>query len=190
MPASFRSSLCQLRVSAILLTLSTLVITQSQPLKAAPPGDLSGSLPGAFSGATLMTADRADLALDTGLWRGEFLNSQDEETSAVAGTLDDKNQQGLQAMRASDVSKRIDVVNLEDAAEEYFEDGEVLLTESTGDEILAATEIPENLSDWEQAICNVTDDKNLSGGQKGPSMITVIVAVVGMIVVIGAYMKK
>jgi hypothetical protein len=50
--------------------------------------------------------------------------------------------------------------------------------------------MPENLSDWEQAICNVSDGKALSGGQKGPSMITLIVAVVGMIVVIGAYMKK
>lgn len=190
MLASFRSPQCQLRVSAILLTLSTLVITQSQPLKATPPPDLHGSLPGAFSGTTLMTADRADLALDTGLWRGEFLKSQDEETSAVAGTADDENQQGLQAQRANDVNERIHFINLEDTAEEDFEDADVLLTESTGDEILAATEIPENLSDWEQAICNVTDNKNLSGGQKGPSMITVIVAVVGMIVVIGAYMKK
>ncbi len=83
-----------------------------------------------------------------------------------------------------------DAVNLEEAAEEYFEDGQVLLAESTGDEILATTEMPENLSDWEQAICNVSDGKARSAGQKGPSMITVIVAVVGMIVVIGAYMKK
>ena len=190
MLASFRSSLCQLRVSAILLTLSNLVITQSQSLKAAPPEDLPGSLPGAFSGVTLMTADRADLALDTGLWRGEFLKSQDEETSAVSGTSDDENQQGLQALRAADVREKIDIINLEEAAEEYFEDGQTLLAESTGDEILAATKIPGNLSDWEQAICNVTDDRNLSSGRKGPSMITVIVAVVGMIVVIGAYMKK
>jgi hypothetical protein len=190
MLASFRSPQCQLRVSAILLTLSSLVITQSHPLKAAPPEDLPGSLPGAFSGVILMTADRADLALDTGLWRGEFLKNQDEETSAVSGTSDDENQQGLQALRAADVREKIDIINLEEAAEEYFEDGQALLAESTGDQILAATKIPGNLSDWEQAICNVTDDRNLSGGRKGPSMITVIVAVVGMIVVIGAYMKK
>jgi hypothetical protein len=98
--------------------------------------------------------------------------------------------QGLQALRAAEVREKIDIVNLEEAAEEYFEDGQVLLAESTGDEILATTDMPENLSDWEQAICNVSDGKALSGGQKGPSMITVIVAVVGVIVVIGAYMKK
>ena len=166
----------------MLLTLSILIVTQSQPLKAAPPG--------AFSGVELLAADRADLALDTGLWRGEFLRSQDDETSSDTATSDDENHQSLQALRAAEVREKIDVVNLEDAAEEYFEDGQVLLTESTGDQILTTTEMPENLSDWEQAICNVTDGKALSAGQKGPSMITVIVAVVGVIVIIGAYMKK
>jgi hypothetical protein len=137
----------------------------------------------------MLAADRADLAIDTGLWRGEFLRSQDEETSAPA-TSDDENHQSLQALRSADVRENSDVVNLEDAAEEYFEDGDVLPAESTGDEILVTGEMPENLSDWEQAICNVTDGKALSAGQKGPSMITAIVAVVGVIVVIGAYMKK
>lgn len=179
---SIRPSLCQYRVSAILLTLCALIMTMSEPLKAAPPG--------VFSGATMLTADRADLALDTGLWRGEFLRSQDEETSAVAGTTDDENHKSLQSLRAAEVHAKIDVVNLEDAAEEYFEDGQMVLTELTGDEILATTEMPENLSDWEQAICNVTDGKARATGQKGPSMITVVVAVVGVIVVIGAYMKK
>lgn len=180
--SSTRSSLRHLSVSAVLLTLTTLLLTKSQPLEAAPPG--------AFSGATLLAADRADLALDTGLWRGEFLKNQDEETSAATGTSDDENTQGLQALQAAEVREKTDIVNLEEAAEEYFEDGQVLLAESTGDEILATTDMPENLSDWEQAICNVSDGKALSGGQKGPSMITVIVAVVGVIVVIGAYMKK
>jgi hypothetical protein len=46
------------------------------------------------------------------------------------------------------------------------------------------------LTDWEQAICNVSDGKSLAVGQQGPSMITAIVAVVGVIVVLGAYMKK
>ena len=180
--SSIRSSLCHHSVSAVLLTLTTLTLTKSQPLKAAPPG--------ALAEATLLAADRADLALDTGLWRGEFLRNQDEETSTATGKSDDENHQSLQALRAAEVREKTDVVNLEEAAEKYFEDGQALLAESTGDEVLAATEMPEHLSDWEQAICNVSDGKALSGGQKGPSIITVIVAVVGVIVVIGAYMKK
>jgi hypothetical protein len=176
--SSIRWSLRHHSLSAFLLTLIILILTKSHPLKAAPPG------------ATLLAADRADLALHTGLWRGEFLRNQDEETSAATGTSDDENHQSLQALRAAEVRKKIDLVNLEEAAEEYFEDGQVLIAESAGDEILAKTEMPENLSDWEQAICNVSDGKALSGGQKGPSIITVIVAVVGVIVVIGAYMKK
>ena len=179
---SICSPLCQRFANVILLTLCLLLLTKSRPVNAASPG--------VFSGATMLAADRADLALDTGLWRGEFLKSQDEEASPVSGTSDDENHQKLQAMRSTDVRENSDIVNLEGAAEEYFEDGEVQPVPSTGDEMVVTGEIPENLSDWEQAICNVSDGKALAAGQKGPSMITAIVAVVGVIVVIGAYMKK
>lgn len=138
----------------------------------------------------MLAANRADLALDTGLWRGEFLRIQDEEESSAPATSDDENHQGLQALRANDIRKNSDIVNLEEAAEEYFEAGDVLPADSMGEAVLATGDVPAHLSDWEQAICNVSDGKALSAGQKGPSMITAIVAVVGLIVVIGAYMKK
>lgn len=138
----------------------------------------------------MLAADRADLALDTGLWRREFLKVQEDEATTVPGASDAENQQSLQAMRTSDVRDNSDLVNLEEAAEEYFEDGEVLPVLTTGEDIVVTGEIAENLTDWEQAICNVSDGKALAAGQKGPSMITAIVAVVGVIVVFGAYMKK
>lgn len=138
----------------------------------------------------MLAADRADLALDTGLWRGEFLKAQDDKATPGPGTSDDENHQSLQALRDNDVRGNSKLVNLEGAAEEYFEDGEVLPVQTTGDDIAVTGEMQENLSDWEQAICNVSDGKALAAGQKGPSMITVIVAVVGVIVVLGAYMKK
>ena len=138
----------------------------------------------------MLAADRADLAIDTGLWRGEFLRIQDEEESSAPATSDDENHQGLQALRSNNVRENSDLVNLEEAAEEYFEAGDVLPADSTGEAILVAGDVPAHLSDWEQAICNVSDGKALAAGQKGPSMITAIVAVVGLIVVIGAYMKK
>ena len=182
MITSIRSPLYQRFATTVLLTFSLGLLTKSQPLNAATPG--------VFSGATMLAADRADLALDTGLWRGEFLKSQEEEASPTPGASDGENYQSLQAMRRTDVRKNSDLVNLEGAAEEYFEDGEVLLDQSAGGDIVVSGEINENLTDWEQAICNVSDGKALSSGQKGPSMITAIVAVVGVIVVIGAYMKK
>ena len=182
MPISIRSLLCRRFATAAVLTLCLGLLTKSRPLYAATPG--------VSSGATMLADDRADLALDTGLWRGEFLKTQEEEASPAPGASDDENHQSLQAMRRTDVRKNSDLVNLEGAAEEYFEDGEVLLDQSTGADIVVSGEIHENLTDWEQAICNVSDGKALAAGQKGPSMITAIVAVVGVIVVIGAYMKK
>lgn len=182
MISSNRSPLCHRFATAALLTLCVGLLTKSRPLNAGTPG--------VFSGATMLAADRADLALDTGLWRGEFLKAQEEEASPSSGASDDENHQSLQAMRTTDVRDNSDFVNLEGAAEEYFEEGEVLLVESTGDDIVVTGEVSENLTDWEQAICNVSDGKALAAGQKGPSMITAIVAVVGLIVVIGAYMKK
>ena len=179
---STRSPLCQRFATAALLTLCLGLLTKSRPLSAATPG--------VFSGATMLAADRADLTLDTGLWRGEFLKTQEEDASPVPGASDDENHQSLQAMRTIDVRDDSDIVNLEGAAEEYFEDGEVLPVQSTGDDIVETGEMSENLTDWEQAICNVSDGKALAAGQKGPSMITAIVAVVGVIVVLGAYMKK
>ena len=179
---SIRSPLCQRFATTVLLTFCLALLTKSQPLIAATPG--------VFSGATMLAADRADLALDTGLWRGEFLKTQEEAAAPAPGAADDENHQSLQAMRSTDVRRNSDLVNMEGAAEEYFEDGEVLPVQSTGDEIVVTGEMHENLSDWEQAICNVSDGKALGAGQKGPSMITAVVAVVGVIVVIGAYMKK
>jgi hypothetical protein len=179
---STRSPLCRCFATAALWTLCLGLLTESRPLY--------GATPAIFSGATMLAADRADLALDTGLWRGAFLKTQEEEASPVPGTSDDDDHQSLQAMRTSDVRDNSDIVNLEGAAEEYFEDGEVLTVQSTGDDIVVTGEMSENLSDWEQAICNVSDGKALAAGQKGPSMITAIVAVVGVIVVIGAYLKK
>jgi hypothetical protein len=166
----------------MLLTLFTLILTSSETLDAATPT--------CSSGRTIPAADRSDLALDTGLWRSKFLKTQDEETSPTAGLSDDERHQSLQALRAGEVHKNSDIIDLEGAAEEFFEDGNALPAELTGDEILATTVMPEHLSDWEQALCNVSDGKTLAAGQKGPSMITAVIAVVGVIVVIGAYMKK
>jgi hypothetical protein len=182
MSNSIRLPFCQRSMGAMLLTLCFSLPTTSQPLSAATPR--------VFSGATMLAADRADLALDTGLWRGEFLKVQEEEKSSTPATSDDGNHHGLQSLRSNNVREKSDIVNLEGAAEEYFENGDALPVESTDDEIRVTGEVSENLSDWEQAICNVSDGKALSAGQKGPSMITAIVAVVGVIVVIGAYMKK
>lgn len=179
---SIRSPHCPRFATVTLLTFCLALLTWSRPLTAATPGGVSAAM--------LLAADRADLALDTGLWRGEFLKVQDEEDSAVPGTSDDESHQILQAVRTTDGHHSSDVVNLEEAAEEYFEEGEVLLVQSTVDDTVMSGEMPENLTDWEQAICNVSDGKALAGGQKGPSMITAIVAVVGVIVVLGAYMKK
>ncbi|MFO1002132.1 MAG: hypothetical protein U0936_17490 [Planctomycetaceae bacterium] len=179
---SFHSPCSHRLIGAALLTLSLLLLAEFRPANAASPGG--------FSGATMLTADRADMALDTGLWRGEFLKVQEEEESTAPGTSDDENHQGLQSLRANDVVKNSEIVDLDEAAEEYLEAGETSLVESTTDEVLVSVEVPEHLSDWEQAICNVSDGKALAAGQKGPSMITAIVAVVGVIVVIGAYMKK
>ena len=182
MNISTRSPLCQRFATAALLMLCLGLLTKSRPLNAATPG--------VFSTTTMLAADRADLALDTGLWRGEFLKTQEEEASPVPGASDDEDHQSLQAMRTTNVRDNSDLVNLDGAAEEYFEDGEVVPVQSTGDDIVVTSEMPENLTDWEQAICNVSDGKSLAAGQKGPSMITAVVAVVGLIVVFGAYMKK
>jgi hypothetical protein len=179
---AIRSPFRQRTVVAILLTGCFLLITMSQSLSAATHR--------VFSGATILAADRADLALNTGLWRGEFLKVQEEEESSVPGTSVDESPQSLQAMRAAEVRQKVDIVNLEEAAEEYFEDGNDVPVESNSDEILVTDDVPEHMSDWEQAICNVSDGKGLAAGQKGPSMITAVVAVVGLIVVIGAYLKK
>jgi hypothetical protein len=154
------------------------------------PRPLHAGTSGTFSGATMLAADRADLAIDTGLWRGEFLKTQEEERSPAPGDSVEEDHQSLQAIRTTDVRDNSDFVNLEGAAEEYFEAGEVVPVQSSGDEVTVTGEMAENLTDWEQAICNVSDGKTLAAGQKGPSMITAVVAVVGLIVVIGAYMKK
>jgi hypothetical protein len=182
MITSNRSPLCHRFATVALLTLCFGLLTKSRPLNAGTPGG--------FSGATMLAADRADLALDTGLWRGEFLKTQEDDTSPAPGDSVDENHQSLQSMRTSNVRDNSDLVNLEGAAEEYFEAGEVVSVQSSGDEVVVTGEMAENLTDWEQAICNVSDGKTLAAGQKGPSMITAIVAVVGLIVVIGAYMKK
>lgn len=152
-------------------------------------GSLNAATPNGDSVTTMRTADRADLAMDTGLWRGEFLKSSDDEASDGSGPSDEDNHRTMQALRATEVIKHSDSVNLKGIAEEYFEDGESLPMESADDQVLAVVEMPEHLSDWEQAICNVTDGK-AAAGQKGPSVITAIVAVVGVIVVVGAYLKK
>lgn len=179
---SIRSSLLLRTAGPILMTVCNLLLMRSQPLSAAPPGVVSA--------ATMLAADRAELALDTGLWRREFLLTQDEDSSPASEQSDDKNHQSRQALRSIKVQGNTDLVSLEGTLEEYFEEGEAPPVDSTGDDNLVTGEMPENLSDWEQAICNVSDGKALAAGPKGPSMITVIVAVVGVIVVIGAYMKK
>jgi hypothetical protein len=182
MITSNRSPLCQRFATVALLMLCLGLLTKPRPLNAGTPE--------VYSEATMLAADRADLSMDTGLWRGEFLKTQEEDASPTPELSDDETRQSLQAMRTTDVRDNSDLVNLEGAAEEYFEAGEVVPDQSDGDEVVVTGEMAENLTDWEQAICNVSDGKTLAAGQKGPSMITVIVAVVGLIVVIGAYMKK
>lgn len=182
MITSNRSPLCQRFATVALLTLCLGMLTKPRPLNAGAPG--------VYAGATMLAADRADLSLDTGLWRGEFLKTQEEDASPTPEASDDETLQGLQAMRTTEVRDNSGLVNLEGVAEEYFEAGEVVNVQSSGDEVVMTGEMAENLTDWEQAICNVSDGKTLAAGQKGPSMITAIVAVVGLIVVIGAYMKK
>lgn len=181
----FISIHCSRRLRSVgptVLTLLALTLTKTPTLSAA--------IPRVYIGSTMLAADRADLALNAGLWRGEFLSTREEEASSAPGASDDENHQSQQALRATDVHLNTNIVNLEGAVEEYFQDGATIHADSTGSEIMVTEETSEHLSDWEQAICDVSDGKNFQAGQKGPSMITAIIAIVGVIVVIGAYMKK
>lgn len=133
--------------------------------------------------------DRADLALSTNLWHAEFL--------AQAGGKDPTDLRDGDRARLSSgtsrafVSSETDNNSVKDAAEELFEDAMQLPLDDIVPQSSALSVSCQTLSEWEMAICNAGDPQNNAVAQQGgPSAVTAIVAIVGAIVVLGAYTRK
>jgi hypothetical protein len=144
---------------------------------------------------------RPDLQLQSDLWSSIFLKSPDEsdDPNAPQATSQVLNSAGARGRAVPSVqgSAQADARTSEfqgDMAAVSLE--EQFLDLDAGTEMTDSTEssgcddrCDSTLSDWEQAVCTATGGTRKSS-QNGPSIITGVVAVVGAIVVGGAYFKS
>lgn len=128
---------------------------------------------------------RSDLAFRTELWRREFFlptetkEEDTEEEQAADSTVDGNDSTASESLEP--------LANITDA---MIDEGTIDQVSSPDSNQVVADIALTSLSDWEQAVCNATRSVGNTMGQQGPSILTVVVGVVGAIVVCGAYFKS
>ncbi len=148
-------------------------------------------------------ADHAALMLDSGLWRSEFLtkvsNTRASEVDApLSAQPEPQLSSGLVTRQVSEsplsdfaeapgnsLIVEMPVVGL---AEFMLPDSSADLPERGNDTEAAAGDT--TLSDWQQAAAVSVGRKGRTLNSNGPSLISLVVGVVGLIVIVGAYMTS
>ena len=131
---------------------------------------------------TLTVAIQADLSLITDFWRSQFRNTAEENpTSPDLGDA------------ANSHAPRSSVVGAPSTMTEELVpevDGDLpIATESDALTVAAVDSETLAMSDWESAESRAGNSRGKTFTKDGPSMVTAIVGVVGLIVVFGAYLK-
>jgi len=145
-----------------------------------------GGSDGPITAGRFGDSDHPELSLSTNLWRSAFLDMA--ETNAVPdppGPNDSGHPNGLPSA-AGHVKLELAAVRLD----HEFMDCALLSPEPASDLTLTDPVAGETLSDWEQAACLAAGSQPGGSERQGPSVISVIVGVVGLAIVVGAYFKS
>jgi hypothetical protein len=143
------------------------------------------------TGAATRGIDRADLALRTDLWHSEFMRSEDDKDETKDAESQDPDLEGSLVNGTTVAALRSSLsLSVADAARDFFEDGMGPMMEETTDRSPAITESQLSLSEWDQAaVSAVAPSDRIIPSEGGPSAVTAVVAIVGAIVIVGAYLK-
>ena len=147
--------------------------------------------------------DHPALTLDSGLWRTGFLaakgNLQSSDADALLSTQTESQLSSSRSPtreRESSFTAPSDAPGISLIVEMPVVDvAEVMLPDLSGD-LLDISNDPESaagdaiLSDWQQAAAVSVGRKGMTLNSNGPSLLSLVVGVVGLIVIVGAYMTS
>lgn len=146
-------------------------------------GAVSGSLDASPVPSLTFPAerDRADLSLDASLWRSIFHRADGKENwdEASGGSVTP-----LQASHPDAVFSGLT------AAEDFFENESLFSVDSASLNRSVQSSATQTMTDWQNAVCNADGVQGKKTTAQGPSAVTAVVAVVGAVVVFGAYFKS
>ncbi len=142
-------------------------------------------------GAAIRGVDRADLAFGTDLWRSEFMRSEDDRDETKDADSRDTDLEGTVVNGTTVPTPRSALaLSFADAAEDFFEDGMGPMMEETTDRSISIADSQLSLSEWDQAAASaLAPGDKITSSEGGPSAVTAVVAIVGAIVIVGAYLK-
>ena len=132
----------------------------------------------------------SDLSLSTNLWRSEFVTDAAEQNDRSDGADGEGAAGQFSGPRENSdggkqETRRSKVVRLE---EQLFENQAATVeTELSGTDTIAQSENQAALSDWEKAATRSSGGIGIGATSSGPSIISMVVGVVGIMIVVGAY---
>lgn len=125
--------------------------------------------------------DRADLSLGAALWRSEFLGADTKKHPEEAA---ESSATRRHADRSDEVFSGLA------AAEDFYENETLFSSDSAAIDHSADHSSTQSMNDWQNAVCNADGSQGKHITAQGPSAVTAVVAVVGAVVVFGAYFKS
>lgn len=145
-------------------------------------GAVSGSLNAAPAPSMRFPAEqeRADLSFEAALWRSEFQRAGQKQSPADATETSET---------APGANPTDEVFSGLTAAEDFFENEALFSSYASSIDRSVHHSSTQSITDWESAVCNA-DGVQGRKTTAGPSAVTAVVAVVGAVVVFGAYFKS
>lgn len=130
----------------------------------------------------------SDLSISTNLWRSEFVLEAAEEKESPEGTDGAADQSSGPSEVPAGTNDRIrhaKVVGLEELL--LDSQGTTIETKPSGYDDLVQGDNQASLSDWEKAATRSAGGIGVGATSSGPSIISMVVGVVGIMIVVGAY---
>lgn len=127
-------------------------------------------------------AIQTDVSLVTDFWRSQFRNLAEENTASPDLSKSTNAPERLSPTNDSGPAGTDELIPEVDGDLPIATESDALDVETTDSETLA-------MSDWESAESQAGNPRGKTFTKDGPSMVTGVVGIVGLIVVFGAYLK-